>query len=131
MISKQGWVVSDTSPLSAMAKMGWLPWLQERWGKVVVPGEVWRELSEIGDPEALAALDAAHSEGWLEVTMLGRRNQRLWRRGIRVGEFLQCKIRRADGASCVDACRRARASEGVERVGVADISRHEGGQAEV
>jgi len=35
MISKQVCVVSDTSPLSAMAKMGWLPWLQERWRKVL------------------------------------------------------------------------------------------------
>ncbi|MEI7908878.1 MAG: hypothetical protein WCK77_04515 [Verrucomicrobiota bacterium] len=32
--------MSDTSPLSAMAKMGWLPWLKERWGKVLVPDEV-------------------------------------------------------------------------------------------
>ena len=67
MISQQVCVVSDTSPLSAMAKMGWLPWLQERWGKVLVPGEVWRELSEIGDPDALAALDAARRDEWLEV----------------------------------------------------------------
>jgi predicted nucleic acid-binding protein len=67
MISKQVCVVSDTSPLSAMAKMGWLPWLQERWGKVLVPGEVWRELSQINDPNALGALEAARNEGWLEV----------------------------------------------------------------
>ncbi len=67
MTSKLACVVSDTSPLSAMAKMGWLPWLQERWGTILLPAGVWRELAEIGDADAHAALDAARSDGWLKV----------------------------------------------------------------
>ncbi len=78
-------MVSDTSPLSAMAKMGWLPWLKERWGKVLVPDEVWRELSEMGDPDALAALSAARSEGWLEVRS-GRTVSRAEFIGLHAGE---------------------------------------------
>jgi len=37
-------IVSDTSPISALAKTGWLDWLKLRWGKVVLPGSVWQEL---------------------------------------------------------------------------------------
>jgi uncharacterized protein len=68
MTSPQACVVSDTSPLSAMAKMGWLPWLKERWGTVIVPTGVWRELSDIGDDGAWSALETARGDGWLEVT---------------------------------------------------------------
>jgi predicted nucleic acid-binding protein len=50
-----------------MAKMDWLPWLKERWGAVLVPDEVWRELERIGDAQAWAALENARREGWLEV----------------------------------------------------------------
>jgi uncharacterized protein len=66
MTSRRAKVVSDTSPLSAMAKTGWLSWLRERWQTVVVPTGVWRELSEIGDPGAWAALETARAEGWLQ-----------------------------------------------------------------
>ncbi|MFZ4764093.1 MAG: DUF3368 domain-containing protein [Roseimicrobium sp.] len=59
--------MTDTSPLSAMAKMGWLPWLKERWGRVLVPGDVWRELGKMDDADALAKLEAARMEGWLVV----------------------------------------------------------------
>ena len=68
MTSPQACVVSDTSPLSAMAKMGWLPWLRECWGTVIVPTGVWRELSDIGDDAAWSALENARAEGWLQVT---------------------------------------------------------------
>ncbi len=45
-------VISDTTPLSAMAKLGWLEWLRERWKVVMVPQEVWDELEKIGDETA-------------------------------------------------------------------------------
>jgi predicted nucleic acid-binding protein len=37
-------VVSDTSPVSAMAKLDWLEWLRQRWQVVILPQEVWDEL---------------------------------------------------------------------------------------
>lgn len=62
-----GCVVSDTSPLSAMAKMDWLLWLKERWGTVHVPHGVWVELEQIGDEEAWHRLESARGQGWLVV----------------------------------------------------------------
>jgi len=50
-----------------MAKMGWLSWLYERWGTVLLPDGVWRELAEIGDTDALAVLETARTDGWLKV----------------------------------------------------------------
>lgn len=67
MTSRPACVVSDTSPLSAMAKMGWLGWLADRWTKVMVPDVVWRELSDIGDDAAWSSLEAARGEGWLQI----------------------------------------------------------------
>ncbi len=62
-------VISDTSPLSAMSKMDWLPWLGERWGKVMVPEEVWRELLNIGDAAAFARLESAMKSGLIDVAV--------------------------------------------------------------
>lgn len=67
MTSRPVWVISDTSPLSAMAKMDWLPWLEERWGKVTVPDVVWRELLKIGDAAALARLESARKSRLIDV----------------------------------------------------------------
>ena len=69
MISRPACPISDTSPLSAMAIMGWLPWLKERWGTVLVPQEVWRELERIGDDDAFDSLRAARESGLIEVTV--------------------------------------------------------------
>jgi predicted nucleic acid-binding protein len=62
-------VVSDTSSLSAMAKMDWLLWLKERWGTVLVPLGVWVELEQIGDEEAWHRLESARDQGWLLVML--------------------------------------------------------------
>lgn len=50
-----------------MAKMDWLPWLEERWGKVTVPDVVWRELLKIGDAAALARLESARKSRLIDV----------------------------------------------------------------
>ncbi len=60
-------IVSDTSPLSALAKMDWLDWLPRRWEHVLIPRAVWAELQDIGDPAALRRLQDARTTGWLEV----------------------------------------------------------------
>jgi predicted nucleic acid-binding protein len=60
-------IVSDTSALSALARMGWLEWLQERWEQVVAPEAVWRELGLIGDAQAAALLQRAKESGWLTI----------------------------------------------------------------
>ena len=67
MTSPRVCVVSDTSPLSAMARMGWLPWLKERWEAVIIPQGVWGELSHIGDVAAWSSLEAARADGWLSI----------------------------------------------------------------
>lgn len=60
-------VVSDTSPLSAMAKLNWLEWLRERWKVVILPQEVWDELGKIGDKSAWERLVSARRANWLRV----------------------------------------------------------------
>ena len=60
-------IVSDTSALSALAKMAWLEWLRLRWERVAVPGAVWRELKAIGDESGCQRLSDAQSEGWLTI----------------------------------------------------------------
>lgn len=59
--------VSDTSALSALARMGWLDWLRECWQRVAVPEAVWQELADIGDDAGRDALLTARNEGWLTV----------------------------------------------------------------
>jgi len=58
-------VVSDTSALSALARMDWLEWVRLRWERVAVPEAVWAELRPIGDPSARERLETAVSGGWL------------------------------------------------------------------
>lgn len=58
-------VVSDTSPLSALAKLDWLEWLRLRWERVAIPAAVWTELQQMDDAEALGRLAAAMAAGWL------------------------------------------------------------------
>lgn len=60
-------VISDTSALSALARMDWLDWLVQRWSSVIVPEEVWCELTRIGDAVAWQRLEEARGAGWLEV----------------------------------------------------------------
>jgi uncharacterized protein len=60
-------VVTDNSPLTALALADLLHLLKARWPLVIVPQAVWDESRHLGDSAALAKLDAARVEGWLEV----------------------------------------------------------------
>jgi hypothetical protein len=60
-------VVTDNSPLTALALADLLHLLQARWPVVIVPQAVWDESRHLGDANALRRLDAARAEGWLEV----------------------------------------------------------------
>jgi len=58
-------VVADASPLIALAGIGQLELLAELYGRIRIPGAVWREVTERGfdRPGAAAVRDAA----WLDV----------------------------------------------------------------
>lgn len=60
-------VVTDNSPLTALALADLLHLLRARWPLVIVPQAVWDESRHVGDTAALQRLDAARAEGWLEV----------------------------------------------------------------
>jgi predicted nucleic acid-binding protein len=60
-------VVTDNSPLTALALADLLHLLRARWPLVIVPQAVWDESRYVGDAAALHRLDAARAEGWLEV----------------------------------------------------------------
>lgn len=58
-------IVADTTPLIYLAKLGQLGILQQLYGNVVIPTEVWRELvAKKHNPERAALLRAAT---WLHV----------------------------------------------------------------
>lgn len=56
-------VVSDTTPLSELAKVGQLVLLPNVSGRIIIPGEVYNELTAATDP----AITAVLSEKWIEV----------------------------------------------------------------
>lgn len=58
-------VVSNTSPLSNLAVIGRLDLLKRRYGSVLIPPAVQRELSALSHVEAQARLNTAFREGWL------------------------------------------------------------------
>lgn len=58
-------VVTDNSPLSALALTNWLGLLKARWQLVAIPEAVWQESRCINNAEALERLNAARAEGWL------------------------------------------------------------------
>jgi len=60
-------VVTDNSPLTALALADLLHLLRARWPVVIVPQAVWDESRHVGDTVALQRLDAARADGWLEV----------------------------------------------------------------
>ena len=60
-------VVSNTTPISTLAQMGWLHWLLERWRKVLIPRAVWFELDRMKDQAAKTSIADARVEGWLVV----------------------------------------------------------------
>jgi predicted nucleic acid-binding protein len=54
-------VVSDSSPLIALARVGQLHLLQILFGEVLVPGAVWDEVVQVDRPE-VAEIQSA---GWV------------------------------------------------------------------
>lgn len=58
-------VVSNTSPVSNLAIIGRLSLLPERYGRVVVPPEVRRELSALSHVAARQTITIAFREAWL------------------------------------------------------------------
>ncbi len=62
-------VVSDTSPLFYLARIGRLSVLRELYGGVAVPESVWGEAlaSEVAFPAIGMVLREAHSQGWVSV----------------------------------------------------------------
>ena len=60
-------VVTDNSPLTALALADLLHLLRARWPLVIVPQAVWDESRHVGDTAASQRLDAARADGWLEV----------------------------------------------------------------
>ncbi len=63
-----GPVVSNTTPLSTLARVDALGWIPRRWGQVVVPQAVWRELGFLRDGAAQQRLNAAERDGWVRVS---------------------------------------------------------------
>lgn len=63
-------VVSDASPLIALANLQLLGALRELFGEVVVPSEVWDELAGAGRSVAVRELVTAMPE-WLRVVQTG------------------------------------------------------------
>jgi predicted nucleic acid-binding protein len=60
-------VVSNTSPISNLAFIERLDLLREQFGKILIPAAVGRELKALSNPRAKTAVEAALSQGWLEV----------------------------------------------------------------
>ena len=56
-------IVSDTTPLSELAKIGKLDLLQSVFGRVIIPKQVYEELTTGNHPAVLAV----KSVSWLEV----------------------------------------------------------------
>ena len=60
-------VVADTGPLIALARVGRLELLQQRYGRVVVPPTVHAELALDSDRPGARVLSDAFNAGWLTV----------------------------------------------------------------
>lgn len=60
-------VVSNTSPLSALARVDRLDLLREQSGEVFVPQAVWDELHAWNDRQALLKIDRAFNLRWLKI----------------------------------------------------------------
>ena len=63
-------VVSNTSPLSNLAIIGRLDLLRERYGTVLIPPAVQRELAALSHVIGKERIEAALREGWLKVEPL-------------------------------------------------------------
>ena len=83
-----GLVVSNTTPLSTLARVDRLDWIPLRWGHVTIPGAVWRELGALRDAAALGRLRDAERAGWIRRRQISNPQQ--------VGDYLD---RLDEGAS--------------------------------
>lgn len=75
-----GPVVSNTTPLSTLARVDCLEWIPKRWGRIMIPSAVWKELEFLRDAAALERLRRAEWAGWIERVKLAHPG--------RVAEFL-------------------------------------------
>lgn len=60
-----GPVVSNTTPLSTLARVDCLHWIPQRWGHVIIPAAVWHELGFLRNLPALERLRQAKQSGWI------------------------------------------------------------------
>ncbi len=60
-------VLSDASPLIALARVGGIPWLEALFGRVAIPETVRAEVLDCGAWPGQTAIRAALEEGWLFV----------------------------------------------------------------
>ena len=60
-------VVSNTSPLSALAIIGRLNLLRGQFGVIRIPPAVWAELSRLEHASGKQALEQAYADGWIQV----------------------------------------------------------------
>ena len=61
-------IVSNTSPISNLAIIGRLEFLQRRYGNVHLSPAVAQELAALSHPAGLQAVKAALAAGWLIIT---------------------------------------------------------------
>lgn len=66
-------VVSNTSPICNLAVIGRLGLLRRKFGKVVIPEAVARELSALDHVSGRASIGAALQDGWLTVERVSDR----------------------------------------------------------
>lgn len=92
-------VVSNTSPICNLAVIGRLDLLRRKFGKVVIPEAVARELSALDHANGLASIEAAVREGWLVVERVSdRRLLPVLRRRIDEGEAEAIELARQTDA---------------------------------
>ena len=73
------WVVSDSSTLIHLAKIGRLGLLQKLYERIIIPPAVWREVVEQGEGRAGAMEVAdARQHGWIKVVTPARRIAELY-----------------------------------------------------
>lgn len=68
-----GAVVSDATPLIALAKLGGMPWLQQLFGEILIPEAVYREVAIAGTGRVASA--EIQSADWIQVRSVLNRNR--------------------------------------------------------
>jgi predicted nucleic acid-binding protein len=91
--------VSNTSPVSNLAILGDLDLLRRKYGSVVIPEAVRRELARLSHPEGRTLTEKALNDGWLVVeTVPDRRLLPVLRRRIDEGEAEAIELARQTDA---------------------------------